>query len=73
MYGPKWSFLLMYMSHDIDDMLYLGRALCTKEAMPDFHEWCWVTRHPRLFRRLTGCQQTPRFWGVIAWYQSLGL
>ena len=42
----------------------LGRAPCTKETLPDFHEWCRVTRHPRLFRRLTGCQRTPREWGV---------
>ena len=51
----------------------LGRAPRTKETLPDFHEWCRVTRHPRIFRRLTGCQRTPRFWGVIAWYQSLGI
>ena len=50
----------------------LGRALRTKETLPDFHEWCRVTRHPRIFRGLTGCQRTPRFWGVTAWYQSLG-
>ena len=36
------------------DRLYLGRALCTKETLPDFHVWCRVTRHPRLFRELTG-------------------
>ena len=46
------------------DMLYLGRAPCTKETLPDFHEWCRVTRHPRLFHRLTGCQRDPREWGV---------
>ena len=33
----------------------LGRAPRTKETLLDFHEWCRVTRHPRLFRRLTGC------------------
>ena len=42
----------------------LGRAPCTKETLPNFHEWCRVTRHPRIFRRLTGCQRTPRVWGV---------
>ena len=42
----------------------LGRAPRTKETLPDFHEWCRVTRHPQLFRRLTGCQRTPGFWGV---------
>ena len=28
----------------------LGRAPCTKETLPDFHEWCRVTRRPRVFR-----------------------
>ena len=43
----------------------LGRAAPrTKETLPDFHEWCWVTRHPRIFRGLTGCQQTLGKWGV---------
>ena len=37
----------------------LGRAPRTKDSLPDFFEWCWVTRHPRLFRELTGCQRTP--------------
>ena len=45
----------------------LGRAPRTKETLPDFHEWCRVTRHPRIFRGLTGCQRTPQFG-----YQSLG-
>ena len=39
----------------------LGRAPRTKEILPDFHEWCRVTRHPQLFCRLTGCQRTPGF------------
>ena len=42
----------------------LGRAPRTKETLPDFREWCRVTRHSRVFRELTGCQRTPRFWGV---------
>ena len=41
----------------------LGRAPRTKETLPDFHEWCRVTRHPRLFRGLKGCQRTPRVLG----------
>ena len=57
---------------DYCERLYLGRAPHTKETLLDFREWCRVTRHPRLFRRLTGYQRTPRFWGVTAWYQSLG-
>ena len=24
----------------------LGRAPRTKETLPNFREWCWVTRHP---------------------------
>ena len=39
----------------------------------DSIEWCWVTRHPQIFRWLAGCQRTPGIWGVIAWYQSLGI
>ena len=46
------------------DRLYLGRAPRTKETLPDFREWCRVTRHSRVFRELTGCERTPREWGV---------
>ena len=42
----------------------LGRALRTKETLPDFREWCRVIRHPQVFHGLMGCQRTPRFWGV---------
>ena len=42
-----------------DRFCTFGRAPCTKETLPDFHEWYWVTRHPRVFRGLTGCQRTP--------------
>ena len=34
-------------------VLYLGRAHRTKETLPDFREKCRVTRHSRVFRRLT--------------------
>ena len=54
-------------------VLYFGRAHRTKEALPDFREICQVIRHSRVFRRLTGSQGTPGFWGVTAWYQSLGI
>ena len=47
-----------------DKFFTLGRAPRTKETLPDFREWCRVTRHLRVFHGLTGCQQTPRFWGV---------
>ena len=52
---------------------YLGRAPRTKETLPDFLKWSWVTRHPLVFRGLTGSQRTPGFWGVTAWYQILGI
>ena len=57
------------MSYDVDwDRLgTMGRAPCTRETLPDFHEWCRVTRHPLLFRGLMGCQRTPGFWGVTVW------
>ena len=45
-------------------VLYLGRAPRTKETLPDFREKCWVARHSRVFRGLTGSQRTPGFWGV---------
>ena len=45
-------------------VLYLGRAPRTKETLPDFLKWRWVTRHPLVFRGLTGTQWTPGFWGV---------
>ena len=43
-----------------DRLCILGRAPHTKETLPDFHEWCRVTRHPRIFHGLTGCQRDPR-------------
>ena len=78
MQGPKWP---LFYSH-IDPVLSLliigtictlGRAPRTKETLPDFREWCKVTRHPRVFRGLMGCQRTPRFRGVTAWYQSISI
>ena len=48
----------------------LGRAPRTKETLPNFREWCRVTRHSRVFHELTSCQWTPGLWGVTAWYQS---
>ena len=54
------------MSYDVDwDRLgTMGRAPRTRETLPDFRESGRVTRHSRVFRRLTGSQRTPRFWGV---------
>ena len=30
----------------------------------DSMKWCRVTRHPQIFRGLTGCQRTSGIWGV---------
>ena len=49
-------------------VLFLSRAPHTKETLPDFREKCRVTRHSLVFRGLMGCQRTPGFWGVTAWY-----
>ena len=57
----------------LGQVLYLGRAPRTKEILPDFHEWCRVTRHSRVFRGLTGCQRTPRIWGVTEIVKKAGL
>ena len=43
---------------------YLGRAPRTNETLPDFLKWRRVTRHPLVFRGLTGSQRAPGFWGV---------
>ena len=40
-------------------VMYLGRAPRTKETLPDFLKWRRVTRHPLVFRGLTGSQRTP--------------
>ena len=48
----------------LGQVLYLGRAPRTNETLPDFREGCRVTRHPRVFRGLTGCQQTSGDSGV---------
>ena len=58
-------------------VLYLGRAPRTKETLPDFLKWRRVTRHPLVFRGLTGSQRTPGFgashfmWQVVVHRCSL--
>ena len=54
MLGLYWTVWDRYMQ-----VLYLGRALRTKENLPDFLKWRRVTRHPLVFRGLTGSQRTP--------------
>ena len=48
-------------------VFYLGRALHTKETLPNFLKWCPITQHPLVFRGLTGSQRTPWKWGVTAY------
>ena len=64
MHGPKWPLyshvdpvLFGIGCHVIGTGCILGRAPHTKETLPDFREWCRVTRHSRVFHRLTGCQR----------------
>ena len=78
--GPRGRFYpYLCILHILDclgqdmQVLYLGRAPPTKETLPDFLKWRRVTRPPLVFRGLTGSQRTPGFWGVTAWYQSLGI
>ena len=56
MLGLYWTVWDRYMQ-----VLYLGRALRTKETLPDFLKWRRVTRHPLVFRELTGSQRTTGF------------
>ena len=76
-HGTKWSFysviVILMFGTGYMQVLYLGRAPRTKETLSDFREKCRVTRHSRVFRGLTGSQPTPGFWGVTAWYQSIGI
>ena len=66
--GPSGNFTRMWTwcghyklfgigCHVIEIGCILGRAPRTKETLPDFREWCRVTRHSRVFRGLTGCQR----------------
>ena len=75
--GPSGRFthiiVILMFGTSYMQVLYLGRAPRTKETLPDFREKCRVTRHSRVFRGLTGSQRTLGFWGVTAWYQSLGI
>ena len=69
MQGPKWPLFYSHLDPVwsllmLGQVCTLGRAFHTKETLPDFSERCRVSRHSRVFRRLTGCQRTPRFWGV---------
>ena len=63
-YGPKWPFYsccdyIGLFGTGFMQVLYLGRAPCTKETLPYFLKWRQITRHPLVFRGLTGSQRTP--------------
>ena len=64
--GPKWSCYsccdyIGLLGTGFMQVLYLGRAPRTKETLPDFLKWRRVTRHPLVFRGLTGSQRTHGF------------
>ena len=63
MLGLYWTVWDRHMQ-----VLYLGRALRTKETLLDFMKWRRVTRHPLVFRGLTGSQRTP---GIGASHREL--
>ena len=63
-HGPKWPFYsccdyIRLLGTGFMQVLYLGRALRTKETLPDFLKWHRVARHPLVFRGLTVSQRTP--------------
>ena len=67
--GPKWPFYSCYdyiglLGTGFMQVSYLGGASRTKETLPDLLKWRQVTRHPLVFRGLTGSQRTPGIWGV---------
>ena len=49
-------------------VMSLGRAPRTKETLPDFLKWRRVTRHPLVFRGLTGSQRTSGFGASHIWF-----
>ena len=63
-FGPKWPFYsccnyIGLLGTGFMQVTYLGRAPRTKEILPDCLKWRRVTRHPLVFRGLTGSQRTP--------------
>ena len=57
----SYIYIYIYISSDVNDWdrWFLGRAPRTRETLADFCELCRVTRHSRVFHRLTGSQRTP--------------
>ena len=66
--GPSGCFTHVMIYWTVWDrfiqVFYLGKAPRTKETLPDFLKWRRGTRHPLVFRGLTGSQRTPGFRGV---------
>ena len=62
-----WSLLIVGTGFVPWVELPIQRRLC-----PFFREWCRVTRHPRVFHRLTGCQRTSENWGVTSFLVIVG-
>ena len=65
-YGPKWPFYsccidIGLLGTGFMQVMYFGRAPRTKETMLDFLKCRRITRHPLIFRGLTGSQRTPGF------------
>ena len=73
---PVWSlYNIRTGCHEIAQVVFwvelsVQRRLCAifiKSWVPgkeDSMVWYQVTRHPQIFRELTGCQRTPGIWGV---------
>ena len=64
--GPTWPFYtccnyIGLLGTGFIQVMYSSRAPHTKETLPDFLKWLRVTRHPLVFRGLTGSQWTPGF------------
>ena len=63
-----WSLCMVGTGYVLWVELPVQGRLCSifvsSVGLPDIHEY---------FRGLTGCQRTPGFYGVTAWYQSLDL
>ena len=77
-YGPKWPYWI-YIAYiglfgtDICRYYFWVELPVQRRLCLIFLKWRRVTRPPLVFRGLTGSQRTPGFWGVTAWYQSLGI
>ena len=61
-YSTVWDMFCILVELPVQKRLY--QIFVREVGSPDIHE---------CFRGLTGSQWTPRFWGVIAGYQSLGI